>query len=400
MPKLPKKRTSSRGGSSRSASDPPRQWIVIGNPENRRVALFQAALRELHEPPAKVISYRDCLVGAVSLPEVLAEVTAQDCILRIESPGENHAVERLLVARGSTGSIRDTISLEAAQRMRPATGRIRHSRQWFAGFSALLKEIEKTVQDFPQVRVQNHPRAIRLLFNKPRCHDFLASRGVSVPPSLPGITGYDSLREAMRSAGWSRVFVKLAWGSSASGVVAFSTASASPQAITSMELVRKRGEMRFYNNLRLSRYSRETDLRAIFDFLGSEGVHVEQWLPKASQGGRNFDLRVVTIAGQARHKVIRTSRSPLTNLHLGNRRGDLAALKKSAGSRWDLVTDLCEQAAVTFPDALYVGWDVLVTPNFRRAYILEGNAFGDLLPTVLHAERSTYAQSIESTKCL
>jgi hypothetical protein len=72
------------------------------------------------------------------------------------------------------------------------------------------------------------------------------------------------------------------------------------------------------------------------------------------------------------------------------------ALQQAAGSRWNMVTALCEQAAWVFPDALYVGWDVLITPGFRGAYILEGNAFGDLLPGVLHDGRSTYAQLIES----
>jgi hypothetical protein len=165
-------------------------------------------------------------------------------------------------------------------------------------------------------------------------------------------------------------------------------------AITSLELVRQRGEARFYNNLQLSRYHRERDLRAIFDFLGQQGVHVEQWLPKAKQGNRDFDLRVVTFAGKACHTVVRTSRTPMTNLHLGNRRGDLSLLRRTAGSRWHLVSDLCEQAASTLSNALYVGWDVLVTPGFRRAYILEGNAFGDLLPNLTHAGLSTHGQGI------
>lgn len=88
--------------------------------------------------------------------------------------------------------------------------------------------------------------------------------------------------------------------------------------------------------------------------------------PRQRRGGRNFDLRVVTFAGKACHTVVRTSRSPLTNLHLGNRRGDLSLVRQAAGSRWNLVSDLCEQAARALPDALYVGWDVLVTPGFRR----------------------------------
>ena len=384
---------SSRAVSLRSVSKR-RRWVVLGNPENRRITLFQAALCELRQPAAHVVAYRDLLRGEIDLRETLAQIAAERGILRIESPGEDHEVERRLIARGAaTGGIEPA----AALRLRADLGRVRHVRQWFAGYSTVLNDIERVIQGCRHLTVQNHPRAVRLLFDKPRCHAFLAARGVAAPPALPPVTGYDDLREAMRAAGWPRVFVKLAWGSSASGVVAFSTSGTRPSAITSLEMVRRRGKAHFYNNLRLARYYRERDLRAIFDFLGREGIHVEKWLPKAVLGGRNFDLRVVTFAGKAGHVVVRTSRTPLTNLHLGNRRGDLSLLQQKAGSRWSIVPELCEQAARAFPDALYVGWDVLVTPGFRKAYILEGNAFGDLLPGASHAGLSTYGRGIAAT---
>ncbi len=367
------------------------RWVVLGNPDNRRTRLFQSALQDVGQPAAHIVSYRDLLRGEIDLSEVLAQFAGEPCILRIESPGEDHDIERRMIARGASA---EGISPAAALRLRDDQGRVRHVRQWFAGFCSLLKDVEQAIRKFPGISVQNHPAAIRLLFDKPGCHKFLAEHGVSVAPSLPAINSYDALREAMKSVGWSRVFVKLAWGSSSSGVVAFSTVGTRPLAITSLELVRRRGEARFYNNLKLSRYDRESDLRAIFDFLGREGVHVEQWLPKATQGDRNFDLRVVTFAGKACHTVVRTSRSPMTNLHLGNRRGDLSLVRQAAGSRWSIIPALCEQAARTLPDALYVGWDVLVTPGFRRAVILEGNAFGDLLPNLIHEGYSTYGRGI------
>ena len=386
-------------GSSQLASDQLRPWIILGNPANRRVKLFQTALRELKRPAAEVVSYVDYLSGRVDLDQILARPARENGILRIESPGEDHVVERLLLARGALVGVEADISAAKALRLRADPGRVRNPRQWFAGYSAALNDIAATLRNHPGVSVQNPPREIRTLFDKRRCQEELGVRGVNVPRALPPVRSYDELREAMRATGLTRVFVKLAFGSSSSGVVAFTTGGTRPLAITSLELVRRQGEARFYNNLTLSRYDRERDLRTIFDFLGREGVHVEEWLPKASQGDRNFDLRVVTIAGQTRHTVVRTSRSPMTNLHLGNRRGDLAALKQAAGSSWQIVTKLCEQAAQAFTAALYVGWDVLVTPGFRRAYILEGNAFGDLLPNVTYADRSTYAEIIAATLC-
>jgi hypothetical protein len=366
---------------------------VLGNPANRRVKLFDAALRDMGQTPPEVISYRDLLRGEDSLEEYLARFRDEPCILRIESPAEDHDVERRLIAKGSAVG---AISAPAALRLRQDIGRVRFVRQWYAGFSALLAEIEETLRLIPNVSVQNHPRDIRMLFDKPRCHALLASRGIAVSPSLPAVDGYDGLREAMRAAGWQRVFVKLAWGSSASGVVALNTELPRPLAITSLELVRRGGEARFYNNLRLSTYQRERELRAIFDFLCREGAHVEQWLPKAARGTRNFDLRVVTFAGRACHTVVRTSRSPITNLHLGNKRGDVSLLQRAAGRRWRDIRSLCEQAAAVLPQTQYIGWDVLVTPGFRKSYILEGNAFGDLLPNVLHRGRSTHEEGIRA----
>jgi glutathione synthase/RimK-type ligase-like ATP-grasp enzyme len=389
--------TNSVDGSSQLASDQRRPWIILGNPANRRVTLFQAVLRELRQPAAQVVSYVEYLRGQVDFDQLLARHSRENGILRIESPGEDHLVERLLLARGALGGAETTISAAKALRLRADPGRVRNPRQWFAGYSAALNDIEAMLRNHPGVLVQNPPREIRTLFDKPRCHAELSARGVSVPRALPPVGSYDELREAIRAAGLTRVFVKLAFGSSSSGVVAFNTGGTRPMAITSLELVRRPGEARFYNNLSMSRYDREHDLRTILDFLCREGVHVEEWLPKASQGDRNLDLRIVTIAGQARHSVVRTSRSPMTNLHLGNRRGDLAALQQVAGRRWQIVPELCEQAAQAFPAALYVGWDVLVTPGFRRAYILEGNAFGDLLPNVTYGDRSTYAQIVVST---
>nr|WP_044180725.1 STM4014 family protein [Pirellula staleyi] len=376
-------------------SDHKRRWLILGNPQNRRVKLFQAALRASGQQRAAMVSYVDFLRGQVDLVPLLERLAQNRGILRIESPGEDFEVERLLIARGAPAT--DDIAAPSAMRLRSDPGRIRYPRQWLAGFSHALDEIQTQLQLLPGLAVQNHPDAIRTLFDKTRCHAHLLAQGVAVPRVLLSIHSYDQLLESMRGAQLSRVFVKLNGGSSSSGVVALSTTGPRPLGLTSLELVRQRGTARFYNNLRLRHYDREHDLRTILDFLLGQGAHVEEWLPKASQADRNFDLRVVTFAGQACHMVVRTSRSPLTNLHLGNRRGDLAALRQSAGARWKIVPQLCEQAAAAFPAALYVGWDLLVTPGFRRAVILEGNAFGDLLPGVEHHSRSTYQQAIASS---
>ncbi|MBW3599267.1 MAG: hypothetical protein KY475_18600, partial [Planctomycetes bacterium] len=100
-----------------------RRWIVLGDPNNRRTILFQTALRELGQPVADVVSYRDLLQGQIDLTEYLARFSGETCILRIESPAEDHEVERRLIARGASDG---GISPAAALRLRADVGRVRH----------------------------------------------------------------------------------------------------------------------------------------------------------------------------------------------------------------------------------------------------------------------------------
>jgi hypothetical protein len=185
----------------------------------------------------------------------------------------------------------------------------------------------------------------------------------------------------MREHRMPRVFVKPAHGSSASGVLAVETGGGGRvRATTSVELTPGN---RLHNSLKVRRYDREQDIAAVVDALAPDGLHLERWLPKASQQGRAADLRVVVVAGRATHAVVRTSHWPMTNLHLGGLRGDLGAVRQaveSAGARWAGLLDVCERAAACFPRTLCVGVDLLPAVGWRKAFVGEVNAFGDLLP--------------------
>jgi hypothetical protein len=201
----------------------------------------------------------------------------------------------------------------------------------------------------------------------------------------------------MREAGLRGVFVKLAHGSSASGVVAYRTGGGTQEALTTVEMVRQGGEMRLYNSRLIRRYQRPAEVAALIDALVREGVQVEEWLPKAGLDDHVFDLRVVVIAGAARHTVVRMSRSPMTNLHLLNRRGDTSAVAARMGPEaWQAARRTCERAAAVFPDSLHLGVDLLIAPDYRRHAVLEANAFGDLLPGALSEGQDTYEAEIRA----
>ncbi|MEV5843457.1 STM4014 family protein [Streptomyces sp. NPDC051985] len=330
------------------------RFAVVGNPENRRVALFADAVRAAGLPAPRVVPWLDVLRAGG------AGFDAEE-IVRIDSPGENAQVDRLL--RGD----------------REPT-RVEGSARWYAGFTAALDTLRGGLR-------LDDPGDLAVLFDKRRCHAVLDAAGVPVPasptsgPGAAPVRGWDDVRALMREHRMPRLFVKPAHGSSASGVLAVESAGGGRiRATTSVE---RTADGALHNSLKVRRYESEADIAAIVDALAPDGLHLERWLPKASQQGRAADLRVVVVAGRATHAVVRTSRTPLTNLHLGGRRGDLAAARQAveaAGARWSEVLGVCERAATCFPRTLCVGVDLLPAIGWRRAAVGEVNAFGDLLP--------------------
>ena len=154
--------------------------------------------------------------------------------------------------------------------------------------------------------------------------------------------------------------------------------------MTTVEWVRERGETRLYNSRSIRTLDDPATIAGLIDELCRHKVHVERWMPKADIQGKAFDLRVLVIAGRARHVVARLSRTPMTNLHLLNERGDPAAVRARMGeARWDAAMRSCEAAMRCFPRSLYGGVDLLIAAGSWRHAVLEVNAFGDLLPGVM-----------------
>ncbi|MFD3993850.1 STM4014 family protein [Streptomyces sp. NPDC058583] len=333
--------------------------VVVGDPAGRRVAFYQDALRSAGLPGARVVSWPEVLRGAARF--------AEGETVRLDSPGEDPEADRLL------REVDDPARVEG-------TGR------WYARFVAATAELARSVAEAGAALVDD-PAELAELFDKRLSHGLLRAAGVPVPesptsgPSAPVVRGWADVRALTSEPGLRRVFVKLAHGSSASGVLAVETNGAGRvHATTSVE----RGpDGRLFNSLRVRRYTSEREVGAIVDALAPDGLHVERWLPKAAQGGRAADLRVVVIDGRATHAVLRTSRSPMTNLHLGGTRGDLLAARAAiaaAGARWTDALGVCERAAAVFPGTRCVGVDLLPSTGWRRFAVGEVNAFGDLLP--------------------
>lgn len=354
---------------------------LIGNPENRRIADFQKAVEELGCPRPACLSYEELLSDSGSLARFDAD------LLRIDSPGENESVTKALIARGG-GPAQPAL----------AFGEINFLKEYHQGFCGVLEEIEQR-----GIPCLNDPRDIRVMFDKWACHQRFLEQGVARPPAELAPDDFPSLVGQMRAQGSGRLFLKPLHGSSASGVCALRWTPHHQQLIAPLRIQSQGGQAILVNSLEVRTYNSLADLELVLGLLLPQGMIREQWIPKLTLPGGAVDLRVLVIAGEARHWVIRQSRHPMTNLHLGNQRGDEAVLRERIGlPNLDAAFRLAEKAAACFPDSLYAGVDVLIDAR-HRALVGEINAFGDLLPRLMHRGESAYeaiAKACHAQRCV
>jgi hypothetical protein len=346
--------------------------LIIGNPENRRVTLFQQALQDLGQTPARVTSWLDILQNRIDINSL-----SQFSCIRIESPGENFQVEKHILQWGG---------LESANKLNEEKGRIYFPGIWYKGFQKLLSSIASAANKSVWF---NHPDDIALMFDKPKTKLLNSDYAL---PLLPAFQGYDDFFDYVRNQDYPRFFIKLNYSSSASGVLAFeyNRKTGKAQAHTTMELVREGDKYFFYNSLKLKKYSQTKDLTDIIDFLFQEGAYAEPWITKAQFDDGVFDLRVLAINGRRQHTIARVSKTPITNLHLGNQRCAIEDLDLSPET-WQQIDTLTANVMKKFSKSLYSGLDILLPRDQnKKPILLEANAFGDLLPGLLYQGHSSY----------
>ncbi|MFD3272037.1 STM4014 family protein [Paenibacillus dendritiformis] len=381
-------------------------YILIGNAGNRRTDGLQAARRRFGLAPALLLTYQELLQGSASLEELLDRLSrsgAGSPIIRLDAPGEHPAVERELIALGALNGSADeqgaraqeSIPAQAARRLPEEHGRIRYPAQWFRGYCRLLARLRlQALSAGIPVRWVNDPADIAVMFDKRRCWEHLSRHGVRMPalPAPAGsIAGYEELQAAIRSSGMHRLFLKLACGSGAAGVIAYQCqpATGAELAVTTLEMEERAGETVFYNSGRLRQYRDHAVIRRMVDWLCGEGAHVERWIAKERLDGKSFDVRQLVVNGSACHAVLRLSSSPITNLHLRNERRPMDEGMSASGVA-EAVASTAEAALASFPASTVAGIDVLVRRGSGMTYAVDINPFGDLLYRVKYEGWNTY----------
>jgi glutathione synthase/RimK-type ligase-like ATP-grasp enzyme len=368
-------------------------YVVVANPESLRWKAYAPELSAFWSergvtPEVEVVSWRDLILRGGELDGLAA--FDRPAIVRLESPGRDWEVTQLLLHAGSQAQGEDGehwLSLPYRK------GRLVSPSLFYAGFCRVLSRLHEGFLHRPHLRPCAHPLEIAEMFDKNASAARLAGAGIPVPPSLPAPDSVDALLAALRKRRFGSAYVKLNTGSSASAIAVVRAMEEPPWAISS--IVRLDGEM--FSTRRLRRHEGE-DLEAVLAFLLREGACVQQGIRMAQIDGQNFDVRVVIIHGQPAFTIFRLSSQPMTNLHLGGRRGDARQCRSAIPTRaWLDGLDHCVEAARLYGSAV-VGIDLLFESGYMRHYVLEVNAIGDYFPHLTDEKgHSVHRVEIEAT---
>ena len=326
-----------------------------------------------------VIEWRDLLRNEDSVEQGLsAALTADHVWCKVDPPSEDGAVNDALIARGWRLSGSD----EPAPR--PLSyGELAFQHWRFVGFADVLSRLERQLGP---LRLLNPVHDILLMCDKLACQNRLLQCGVPVPELLGEARSLDVLDEHFPARRFPAVFVKARFGSSAAGVMALRRHPDGRAIAYTSARIDSGG--RIFNHLKVSRYIQRDSIALLFEKLAAQGAYAERWIPKPrvpADASACYDLRVVAACGKARQRVARISRSPMTNLHLGNRRASPDWLSESQTLALEHAT---VRAAGAFAASRCIGFDVSL--HDRTSYIFEANAFGDLLPGLQYSSATTY----------
>ncbi|TCI93618.1 STM4014 family protein [Tenacibaculum sp. M341] len=344
------------------------QHIIIAPKNSRRIQFWKSALqKELIS-----ISYIDIINHNFSLSK-----HTKYCI-RLESAGEDFETYQQILLLACSNETERNIVLNKTFLF----GQIADFNLWLKGWEVLLTSIKHLEKQY-QITFINDPLDILAVFDKSKTTKHLHTNGVAVPPHLT-CNSYSHLKQIMQQQQIHQVFLKPKAGSSASGVMAFRYKDEKNiQLHTTIDLK----EHHLFNSLKLKRYHTEKSINNIWNKIPFNSLHIELWLPKFKHQNLNIDFRVVVINGKAEFIVPRGSKHTITNLHLGNEKLNLDSLNLTTDTIHKIKT-IAEQAMSCYPKLFYAGVDVLLTPK-KQVYVLEINAFGDMLLNITNKNNLT-----------
>ncbi len=374
---------------------PTPRYVLIANPGTKRCETYRRELLTFWAkrgvtPKVFVVPWAEVVKRDGDLDD-LPEFD-EPAVVRLESPGKDEGVTRLLLEAGAREDPAEPpcnwrlLSIPKGLLLRPGL--------YYRGFHRVLRGLARAFASRPHLVPTASPLAIAEMFDKTATAARLHAAGVPVPNWLPNPRDvFVEIADGEGGQAWRSAYLKLNTGSSATGIIALRSDTRKVHGTTTLAEIGGR----FFSSRRLLHLVGPALERAAH-FLLREGAFAQQGIVMSQIDGQNFDVRVVCVYGRPMASIFRLSSAPMTNLHLGGRRGDFARCRAAIPTRaWLDALDHCSEAAACFDSAI-AGVDLVFERGSNQHFILEVNAFGDFFPGWIDAEgQSVHAKEIAET---
>lgn len=360
--------------------------VTLGAASGPRHASFAAACARFGQVP-RMIGWKAFLDD----PAMLDAALRPGAYLHFDTPDQDVPAIAALYRAGETAArAAGFATLAESSEARLAGGDIGSPAQLAFGLAAAVEAASRIAKRHLAM-TSTSTADVACSFDKTATLARLRDAGIPVPRGLVAITSFESLAGMMEAERMPRVFVKLRHGSAAAAMIALARQGGAWRAVTTAE---PDGD-RIRATRRVRRLADRAAIAGLIDRLVPLGLHAEAWLPKIGVDGRVADIRLVMLAGGTVFPVLRTSRHPMTNLHLGGARAGAEPLIRRIGAdRWEAVLATARKAARCFPDSHALGLDMAVLADGRSHAVLEVNVFGDFVKEVTAAGLSPHEAQV------
>ena len=315
-------------------------------------------------------------VDHLNQPNLLAARLRHFDALRVDSPDRDFDSLAALYETGRQQAEENgfrSIRGSAAELSSP--GQIGSPAQLFFGLRRATQLAERKADELG-VPVSHRSADIARAHDKLATHHHLIEAGIEMPRLFGPVASSEALMARLCETISGRVFLKLQHGSAAAGMIALACRSNGDMRATTTAVLTSDGPRA---TRKLQVLSDRTEIARLVDALAPLGLFAERWFPRASIDEGACDLRIVTVR-DAVFLVLRASRYPMTNLHLGGSRLPADRLRdRMSEEAWLSVLRTARETACQFPGAMSLGLDVAVDLSFRGHAVLEVNAFGDFV---------------------
>ena len=375
----------------------PRYTMVV-NADSVRWSYYSRELRSFWQargksPTVQLIDWRDAIDRC---GDVRDQLNDEPSVLRIGSPARGFDLIRGFLRAGQISLGQAPTEWEAG-----LPGWLARPGLVYRGFCHVLQGLSDSFAElvarspdcYRHVDASQRCADIATMFDKNATSEVLEAAGLPCPEWFRAPLSRQALSEALIDRRWKTSYVKLAYGSCASGIVHLTFSGGEFSGVTTVTEI----EGRFHNTRRVKRV-RGDELNSLLDFLLTEGATVQREIPKTRVDGENFDVRIVVVRGEVAGAIFRASPHPMTNLHLGGARAEPSRCRRELTTRhWlDALDDSREAAALFHLPS--IGVDIAFDRYTGRPYIIELNAFGDFFPNWTNDDGLTIHQvEIEST---